>query len=200
MSISLYTFIKNEELHLEQMIKSVYNYVSEIVVVDTGSQDRSLEIAKDYGARIYQIGFTDFGKIRTLASHLCRGSYCLGLDGDEILENGNLLWNLQDRCEDAYAFPRKRWADFEMKQQLEVEAFPDLQVRFYRNNLHYTWQRELHEYFDGAAVTHIFDGPIIHHFHDPVKALQPNRLQERKELYTKLAKKAHVSIEGGKAL
>lgn len=149
MSISLYSFIKNEENCLVHMIESVKEYVNEIVIVDTGSQDKSIEIAKDYGARIYQVGFIDFGKLRTLVSHLCRGQWCLGLDADETLENGNLLQFLSSiEKNNAYAFPRKRWADLDNKQQLEIEAFPDYQVRFYRNKTSYIWKRELHEYFD----------------------------------------------------
>jgi glycosyltransferase involved in cell wall biosynthesis len=198
MSISLYSFIKNEENCLTHMIESVKDFVDEIVIVDTGSQDGSLEIAKQYNARIYEVGFSDFGKIRTLASHLCRGTWVLGLDADETLESPELLKKISTLGNDAYAFPRKRWLDLETTQQTEVEAYPDWQVRFYRNNPQYTWKRELHEYFDGCAVAAIPQGPIIHHFQDVYHNSDPIRQQEKLELYTRLAKKAGVTVSGGK--
>jgi glycosyltransferase involved in cell wall biosynthesis len=198
-TISLCTFGKNEENCLGYMIESVKDYIDEIVYIDTGSTDASIDIAKSYNARIYEIGFSDFGKIRTITSHLSRCDYTLMLDCDETLENGNLLEFLTSiEKNDAYAFPRKRWANLEKTKQLEIEAFPDLQVRLFKNNINYSWKRELHEFFDGATVTHVLDGPIIHHFHDVFKS--PERLKERQKLYTRLSEKAGVSVEGGKVL
>lgn len=195
--ISLCSFIKNEESCVGQMIESVRDYVSEIVIVDTGSSDKSIEICQAYGARIYKAGLIDFGSMRTLACHLAREPWVLTLDADEILSDGYLLKNLTELGHDAYALPRKRWADLEMNEQIELEAWPDLQVRFFRNNINYKFKRELHEYFDGTAVRQV-SHPIIQHFHDPRKTFE--KKQERLELYTKLSKLAGVTIEGGKKL
>jgi glycosyltransferase involved in cell wall biosynthesis len=199
MKISLCSFIKNEESCIEQMICSVKDYVDEIVIVDTGSEDSTLDICRKYGARIYEVGFTDFGKIRTLTAHLAREPWILMLDSDETLEYPHLLKYLATSGQsDAYSFPRKRWLDLEKTRQTEIEAFPDPQVRFYKNNPNYVWRRELHEYFDGAAVTHIDHGPVINHFHDIFHT--PEKLAVRKVLYERLAQLAHVTTEGGKPL
>jgi len=196
--ITLATFTRNEENCVGHMIESVYDFVSEIVVVDTGSYDNTVDICRKYHARVYEVGFTDFAKIRTLASHLSREPWVLMLDADEALEGADRLVGLAENGEvDAYAFPRKRWLDLGMKEQTELEAYPDFQVRFYRNSTNYIWERELHEYFHGAAVHNLLHGPIIHHFHDVFK--DEERLIERKLLYNKLAPMAKVSIEGGKS-
>jgi glycosyltransferase involved in cell wall biosynthesis len=196
MTISLCTFVKNEAEALPYMIDSVQDYVSEIIIVDTGSTDNTIEVAKRFTNRIYQVGFTDFGKIRTLTSHLASQDWVLMLDADERLSNPEHLDDLvRQSMTAAYAFPRRRWLDLQMVNQTEVEAYPDWQVRLYRNIKSFTWKRELHEYFDGTAVFNYKDGPIIEHFHDVFKT--PEKLQERKQQYERLAKIAGVTVEGG---
>lgn len=196
--ISLCCFTKNEENCINNMINSVYDFVSEIVVVDTGSTDKTISLIEGYkNIRIYKIGFSDFGSIRTITSHLARKPWILMLDADETLENPHQLFNLtQNYQQSAYAFPRKRWLDLKRTKQTEIEAYPDWQVRFYRNHPNFIWKRELHEYFEGSAVEHIPEGPIIHHFQDVYK--DAKRLRIRNALYNELALKAKVTVHGGK--
>lgn len=201
MGISLCSFVKDEANCIMGMLSSVEQYVDEIVIVDTGSTDYTQDICRKFGARVYEVGFTDFGKIRTLTAHLATEQWVLMLDADEELHNPSGLMDATHnryKRSDAYAFPRKRWLDLERTKQTEIEAYPDWQVRLFRNNKNYTWKRELHEYFDGTAVEHISIGPTIDHFHDPYKS--PEALQKRSELYTRLAAQAGVTIEGGHKL
>ncbi len=195
--ITLATFVKDEENCIAHMIESVKRHVDEIVVVDTGSTDNTISICRDFGARIYEVGFTDFGKIRTLAAHLAKKEWVLMLDADETLTcNICLRSHLDLTTQEAIAIPRKRWLDLEMTKQTELEAYPDWQVRLFKNNPNYVWKRELHEYFDGAPVYHDSTGHLcINHFHDVFKS--PLRLAERDTLYLTLAKKAGVTKEGG---
>lgn len=200
--ISLCTFVKNEENCLNNMINSVYDFVDEVIIVDTGSTDNTLNNLGDYKkARIYKVGFTDFGSIRTLTAHLATKPWVLMLDADETLERSDLLFNLtQDYKQCAYAFPRKRWLDLEKTQQTETEAYPDYQVRFYRNNPKFIWKRELHEYFEGSSVYNLINGPIIHHFQDVYHNSDPIKFNEKIKLYTRLSQTANVTIEGGKEI
>lgn len=195
--ISLCSFVRNEEDCVANMIESVRDFVQEIIIVDTGSTDKTIDICRGYGARIYQVGFTDFGSIRTLTAHLATKEYCLMLDADETLSDPYILRNLVALGRAAYALPRKRWLDLEMTDQTERDAYPDLQVRFFKNNKDYIFRRELHEEFHGAAVSQV-SHPCINHFHDVYKNFQ--RKQERLDLYTRLSRIAGVSIEGGKKL
>lgn len=197
--ITLATFVRNEGNCLSYMLSSVKDYVSEIVVVDTGSTDNTIEIARCFTDKIYQVGFTDFGKIRTLTAHLASQPWVVMLDADETISRPDLLADLTNQTmTNAYAFPRRRWLDLDMKQQAELEAYPDWQVRFFRNTKNFVWKRELHEFFHGTAVLNYKDGPIVEHFHDVWKT--PEQLALRRELYTRLASKAGVTVEGGHEL
>lgn len=195
--ISLCTFVKDEAHCIAYMFGSVLRFVDEIVVVDTGSTDNTVEICKQYTPRVYQVGFTDFGSIRTLTAHLATQPWILMLDADETIAGGGQLAKLaEDKEVEAYAFPRKRWLDLKMEKQTETDAYPDYQVRLFRNNKDYIWKRELHEYFDGAEVTHVDSGPVIHHFQDVFK--NDERRRKRSLLYQKLAKQAGVHVHGGR--
>src|SRR6187401_944284 len=82
--LSLCMMVKDEELLLEQAITSVRHVVDEIVVVDTGSTDRTREIAERCGARLYEHAWdANFGQGRNTYLDHARGEWVLVLDGDE---------------------------------------------------------------------------------------------------------------------
>lgn len=86
MSITLSMIIKNEESFLGGCLDSVKGVVDEIVIVDTGSDDRSVEIAKNYKAKVIHAKWTnDFSEARNLALQHSTGDWILYLDADERL-------------------------------------------------------------------------------------------------------------------
>ena len=192
-SITLAMFVKNEEKHIVQCISSVLPIVDEVIVVDTGSTDRTIELAEAVGARVYNIGFTNFGDIRTITAHLATKDWVLMLDPDErilyedLAKFETILIRVADNDIDSIAFPRKRWADLNMTKQEEPEVYPDWQVRFFRNDptRKIRYVRRVHETISGCINTiNIEDGPVIQHFQNVNKS--PKRLLERKEQYMML--------------
>ncbi len=84
--ISLCMIVKNEERFLSDCLKSVVDLVSEIVIVDTGSNDRTIEIAKAFNARVFQIEWeNDFAKARNFGLKKATHPWILYLDADERL-------------------------------------------------------------------------------------------------------------------
>lgn len=82
--LSACLIVKNEEKHLERCLKSVAGHVDEIVVVDTGSTDRTLEIAQAFGAKTAQAEWTDdFSAARNISLDLASGDWALWIDADE---------------------------------------------------------------------------------------------------------------------
>lgn len=78
--------VKNEEKFLAGCLESVKDLVDEMVIVDTGSSDRTLDIARSFGARVYSMEWSfDFSKARNEALKHCRGEWVLWLDADERL-------------------------------------------------------------------------------------------------------------------
>lgn len=83
-TISACLIVKNEEKHLERCLRSVRGHVDEIVVVDTGSTDRTVEIAEKFGAKIGTFEWIDdFAAARNESLRLATGHWALWVDADE---------------------------------------------------------------------------------------------------------------------
>ena len=87
--ISLCMIVKDEEKFLENCLESVKNCVDEIIVVDTGSTDRTIEIARSFDAHVYQHPWeNDFSKHRNQSLSHAHGDWIFWIDADEVLEPG----------------------------------------------------------------------------------------------------------------
>ncbi|MDE6896493.1 MAG: glycosyltransferase family 2 protein, partial [Lachnospiraceae bacterium] len=86
-TISLCMIVKNEEAVLGRCLDSVKDAVDEIIIVDTGSSDRTKEIAAEYTDKIYDFEWVnDFSAARNEAFSKAEMDYCMWLDADDILE------------------------------------------------------------------------------------------------------------------
>jgi glycosyltransferase involved in cell wall biosynthesis len=89
--ISLCMIVKNEEANLEACLRPVCGLVDEIVVVDTGSTDRTKEIASDLGARVFDfLWCDDFSAARNESLRHARGEWAFWLDADHHMDEANL--------------------------------------------------------------------------------------------------------------
>jgi len=104
--ISLCMIVKNEERFLEDCLKSVQGLVGEIVIVDTGSTDRTVEIAQEYGCRLFQYEWkNDFAAARNFGLKKCTLPWILYLDADERLYHPyhqTILKEIKTDSADAY--------------------------------------------------------------------------------------------------
>lgn len=86
--LSLCMIVRNEEEYLEDCLKSVQDLVDEIIIVDTGSTDKTVEIAKKYGAKTFFMEWEDdFAKARNESLKYATGDWVLILDADERVPN-----------------------------------------------------------------------------------------------------------------
>ncbi len=88
MKINLVMIMKNEERSLRKCLKSAKPIVDEIIIADTGSNDRSLEIAREMGAQVFEFSWVnDFSAARNFALSHSDGDWNLVLDGDEYVRD-----------------------------------------------------------------------------------------------------------------
>ncbi len=84
--VSLCMIIKDEEKYLARCLASVKPIVDEMIVVDTGSADRSKDIAVTFGAQVYDYDWeNDFAAARNFSISKASGEWILILDGDEVI-------------------------------------------------------------------------------------------------------------------
>jgi Predicted O-linked N-acetylglucosamine transferase, SPINDLY family len=83
--ISLCMIVKDEEKYIEKSLRNIKDKVEEIIVVDTGSKDRTKEIVKKYTDKIYDYEWCeDFSKARNYSISKAKNNWILVLDADEI--------------------------------------------------------------------------------------------------------------------
>jgi FkbM family methyltransferase len=86
--VSLCMIIKDEETYLARCLASVKPIVDEMIVVDTGSTDRSKDIAITFGAKVYDYEWRDdFAAARNYSISKASGEWILILDGDEVISH-----------------------------------------------------------------------------------------------------------------
>lgn len=83
-TLSVAMIAMNEEANLPRTLESV-RWVDEIIVVDSGSKDRTIEIAESFGAKTSYHAFGGHGEQKNVALDLCTSEWILLLDADEVL-------------------------------------------------------------------------------------------------------------------
>lgn len=85
--LSICIIVKNEEQNIERCLKCLQPYPFEVIVVDTGSADKTKEIAQKYAAHVYDFEWCDdFAAAKNYAIYKAENEYVMVLDSDEFLE------------------------------------------------------------------------------------------------------------------
>lgn len=149
--ISLCMIVRDEELFLEQCLASVASVVSEMIIVDTGSTDRSIDIARKYGATVVLMEWkSDFAAARNESLRHATQPWVLIMDADEQWAEGqqNRLFSLLEASEEIYGF------EVEIRSLLGrsgEESVTDSACRLFRNDTRIQFKGRIHE----EAVTSI---------------------------------------------
>jgi glycosyltransferase involved in cell wall biosynthesis len=77
----------NEEIDLYKTLASVKDFADEILVVDSGSTDKTVEIAKNYGARVIHHPFSSFSDTRNFGAREAKGDWILSLEADVVVSS-----------------------------------------------------------------------------------------------------------------
>ncbi len=93
--ISIFLICKNEERIIEKTLKQAAKLADEIIIVDSGSTDSTLEISSKYTDKIFHQDWLGFGKQKNIALNYCSNEWVLSLDSDEVLSD-DLIQEIKD--------------------------------------------------------------------------------------------------------
>jgi len=159
--ISLCMIVRDEQEMLAQCLESVKTVVDEIIVVDTGSSDATVDIARKYGAKVYEHAWEDdFSKARNIALSYATQAWILVLDADERLSASAALQVkgiLQAcDCEGLRVKVRDLIHDSE-----DIGFLVNTSTRFFRNRAEYRYERKIHEQIDASILAAKIGPPPI---------------------------------------
>jgi len=164
LSVVMATF--NEEKNLERCLSSVKDFADEIVIVDGTSGDKTIEIAKKFGAKIkVTTNKSNFHINKQMAIDLARGDWILQLDADEVVGSGlaNEIKKIirSSPEENGYWIPRKN--HFLGRFLKKGGQYPDYTIRLYRNGKGRLPQKDVHEQAVVEGKVGYLNDAILHY-------------------------------------
>lgn len=143
--LSLCMIVKDEEKFIDDCLWSVRGIADEIIIVDTGSRDKTIEIARSHGATIHQYDWTNsFSDARNRAISYARGAWILVLDADERLDGNSketILKAISKPTVDAYEVTFKNYSS----DDSNADVYTHRACRLYRNKADYRYIGRAHE-------------------------------------------------------
>ena len=167
-SISLCLIAKNEEEVIGRCIESVIDIIDEIIVVDTGSTDKTIEVAEKYGAKVYNFTWIDdFAAARNYSFSKASKEYIFWLDADDILFPGDKekfkeLKESLDGTVDAVSMNYVLSVDENNKPLSSVRR-----NRLVKRENNFSWIGKVHEYLEVYGNIISSDISILHQKNKP---------------------------------
>jgi glycosyltransferase involved in cell wall biosynthesis len=168
-TLSVVIITYNEEANIGRTLKSVLPLVAnghgEIIVIDSGSTDRTVDIARENGAKVFVEKWKGYAAQKNSAIAKASGDWILSLDADEELEPG--LSDEVDRFIKAgdethgYWIPRK---NFFLGRWIRHGGFwPDRKLRLFRRGTGQIAERAVHEVIKVEGPTGRLEHALLHH-------------------------------------
>lgn len=180
-TLSLCMIVKNEEDVLARCLACMKDIADEIIIVDTGSVDRTKEIASDFTSHIYDFPWCDdFAKARNYSFSKATMEYTMWLDADDIIneENQGLLLNLKKTILPSVDM-------IMMKYDVAFDEQNNPTLSYYRERIfktagNYKWIGEIHEVIPQAGNVIYKEISICH------QKMHPNEQGRNLKIFEKI--------------
>ncbi len=196
-TIAAVVLTKNEETDLSVCLKSL-NWVTDIFVIDSGSTDKTLEIAKKSGAKVIHHSFENFSQQRNFAlTQVSSYNWVLMVDADEVVEK-ELSVELQFFAKDIYldgvSVPRKNYIFGKWIEH--TDWYPDRRLVFFRPKM-VQYSGDIHErvsFVKGNGTVAEANANLLHHNYDSVSEFISKNLVDYPLQYAKTLDEQQVNF------
>ena len=205
-SITLCMIMRDNEKTLSRCINSTKGLVDEIIIVDTGSKDNSISIARSHGALVLSDPWQDdFARPRNIGIKHASGNWILVLDPDEIIlqkDHNAIKWLTRASNFDAFWITTQNYGPFNYRLDYKFsgpdgdplkkyEGFvPSTKTRFFRNGLGIVFEgcwHELVDYYIRRNKIRQGSSPIpVHHW---THEISQESAEQKKAFYLKMGEK-----------
>lgn len=181
-SLSACLIVKNEAANLERCLASLTGLVDEIVVVDTGSTDGTIEIAEGFGAKIGRHKWNDdFAAARNASLDLATGNWALWIDADETIDPSSAPMVREALMRPQFGGYFVRLVNY-MTDEIGADQYVHTAIRLFRLMPGVRFVSRIHEQVlpslnELGLVTATLGGVFLHHY-----GYAPTAMQERKKV------------------
>lgn len=161
LSVVLITF--NEGHHIAKCLKAVQAVADEIVVIDSGSTDDTIEVCKAYGARVINLTWSGYSAQKNFGNNQTSLDWILSIDADEVL-NETLIQSILKWKRNPQAACFKRMTNYCGTFIKHGGWYPDVKVRLF-NKQETQWEGTIHEVLRGLSKenTFLLEGDCLHY-------------------------------------
>lgn len=176
MKISLCMIVKNEEAVLERCLNSIKDAVDEIVIIDTGSTDKTKEIAFKFTNKVYDFEWIDdFAAARNFAFSKGTLDYLMWLDADDVFEKEDINKIIEFKKRDSLDV-----SIYTMRYVIKVDKDGNVlnevkRGRLFRKTDDFKWEGRVHEYINRKGIVEDLDIKLYHRkevINDPKRNLR----------------------------
>lgn len=161
-SISAVIITKNEAHHIETCLQRL-DWVNEIIVLDSGSSDSTVEICKRYTPHVFETDWPGFGAQKNRAIEKATGDWVLSIDADEIVSSElkqEILQAISDTRINGFKIPRL--SSYCGQPIYHSGWWPDHVSRLFRRGKGKFSDHIVHEHLAIDGITEKLEHPIIH--------------------------------------
>ena len=161
--------VKNEEENLQRCLNSIYDMVDEIIIVDTGSTDKTVDIAKKFGAKVHYVKWNNnFSEARNESLKYASKDWILILDADDefYMEDRKTFKVLLDSNLDEKAIYYFETLSYYGNSIQNGDIAVNINPRLFKNNRGIHYEGEIHNQlvFKQGEYNAICDSIKIHHY------------------------------------
>jgi glycosyltransferase involved in cell wall biosynthesis len=185
--ISAVIITYNEERIIARSIDSLQSVVDEVIVVDSFSTDRTIEICKEKGAVVFQNKFEGYKTQKNFATTKAKHQWILSVDADEVLSdeliNSLVKWRKSHKVSSDLSSSSSQSAGYFVNRRTDYCGkwvnyggwYPDKKMRFFNRNLGQWSGRNVHEFvkIKEGFSTNLLKGDLLHYsINEPAELLR----------------------------
>ncbi len=195
LSVGIITY--NEEDRIGRTLDAVRDIADEIIIVDSGSTDRTVEIAVSKGASVSVEKWKGYGSQKNSVLEKCKGEWILLLDADEVVS-----LKLKEKIKILISSEKSEYDVYKIKlrnicfgKEIKFGGWDDYVIRLWKNGKVKISEREVHEQYMTEGRTGKLNEKIVHYTYDTIEQFleKLNRYTTQSAMqYEKERKKADI--------
>lgn len=198
--LSIFVITLNEADRLAATLEAARQLSDDIVVVDSGSTDSTVQVAKDLGARVIHNDWQGFGPQKRFAEEQCRHDWLLNLDADEVLSDQAIA---EIKALFANGAPQKSGYYLNVVTIYPGKTKPRPFADFYRINrlydrskMRYSESRTDDRVIDDGQTLGQIDGPVWHYSFRQISDIAPKmESYARQQVHEKAYKRTEAGLK-----